>query len=81
MKKEDRITKACCDIRWERSGSRLRGQENHGYYVVVIKKTGYRYPHHFTSKREASAWLGKQVMIANKIKAGIIRAPKKEGTT
>lgn len=78
MKREERITKACCDIKWEWSGSRLRGQENYGYYVVVIKKSGYRYPYHFSSKRAASSWLGKQVRIANQIKAGVIQ--RKEAT-
>ena len=55
----------------------LRGMENCGYYVVVINKTGYRYPYHFSSKRAASAWLGRQVKIANQIKAGIIKDPRK----
>lgn len=72
MKREERITKDCCDIKWEWSGSRLRGLENTGWYVVIVKSTGYRFPYHFSSKRAASAWLGKQVKIANQIKARII---------
>lgn len=76
MKREERITKDCCKIVWEWSGSRLRGLENYGYYVVIIKKTGYQFPYHFSSKKAASAWLGKQIKIANQIKAGIIQNPR-----
>ena len=81
MKREERITKACCDIVWEWSGSRLQGLENYGYYVVVIKKTGHRFPYHFSSKKAASSWLGKQVRIANGIKAGTIRDPRNSAET
>lgn len=77
MKREERITKDCCSIVWEWERGMLRGMENYGYYVVVINKTGYRYPYHFSSKRAASAWLGRQVKIANQIKAGIIKDPRK----
>lgn len=69
MKREERITKDCCKIEWEWHRQRILGLENYGYYVVIVKATGHRFPYHFSSKRDASAWLGKQVNLANMIRA------------
>lgn len=76
MKREDRITKDCCSIKWKWDRKRIQGLENYGYYVVIVKKSGYQFPQHFSSKKAASAWLGKLVRCANMIRAGQIADPR-----
>lgn len=73
-----KITKKDFDIVWEWERGRLQGQENYGYYIVRTKKTGHRFRHHFSSKRAASAWLGKQIKIANEIRSGRIAVERDE---
>lgn len=73
-----KITKKDFDIVWEWERGRLQGQENYGYYIVRTKKTGHRFRHHFSSKRAASAWLGKQIKMANDIRSGRIVVERDE---
>lgn len=76
MKRSEMITKKDFIIKWEWNRGMLQGQENDGYYIIVSKKKGVRLPHKFSSKRSASAWLGKTIKIANKIKSGEIQINK-----
>ena len=73
-----KITKKDFDIVWEWERGMLRGQENYGYYIVRAKKTGHQFSHHFSSKRAASAWLGKQIKMANDIRSGRIVVERDE---
>lgn len=78
MKREEMITKADFCIEWEWQRGRLQGKENYGYYVITVKRTGVRLAGGFSSKRSASAWLGKKIKIANEIKAGKIVVERDE---
>lgn len=67
------ITKKEFSIVWEWDRGRLQGQENRGYYKVVVNKTGEALPKKFTSKKSADEWLGKTIKLANMIKQGKIK--------
>ena len=61
-----RITKKDFSIIGHRTGSRLLGHEND--YVYTINRNGVQiFDYEFSSKAKASAWLGKQIKIANEI--------------
>lgn len=80
MKRSEMITKKDFVIKCEFTGSQLRGQENQVHYVIYKKGTGLRigWKHRFYTKRSAEAWLGRQIKLANEIKAGKIVVERDE---
>ena len=72
----NKITKNDFLIVWEWHRQRIQGLENYGYYKIVSVNGKYECPYHFSSKAKASAWLGKNIKIANKIKSGEIKIEK-----
>lgn len=70
MKRSEMISKKDFDIRLERTGSMLRGQENQCCYRIYAKGSGLMVGRNFYTKRSAEAWLGKTIKLANEIKAG-----------
>ena len=61
-----KLTKKDFQIVGHRTGSRLLGHEND--YVYTINHGGLPlFDYEFSSKAKASAWLGKQIKIANEI--------------
>ena len=73
-----RITKKDFDIRLERTGSRLAGQENQICYRIYKKGSGFQIGRNFYTKRSAEAWLGKTIKIANEIRSGRIVVERNE---